>query len=126
MKEITTNKAPKAVGPYSQAIIAGSFVFCSGQIGLDPQSGNLVEGIENQTKQVLENLSAVLTVENLSLKDVVKSDIFITSIVDFTVVNEIYSQYFSSDPKPARTTVEVSNLPKGALIEISCIACKEK
>lgn len=126
MKEITTNKAPKAVGPYSQAINAGSFVFCSGQIGLDPQSGNLVEGIENQTKQVLENLSAVLAAEGLSLKDVVKSDIFITSIIDFTVVNEIYGRYFSSDPKPARTTVEVSNLPKGALIEISCIACKEK
>lgn len=126
MKEITTNKAPKAVGPYSQAINAGSFVFCSGQIGLDPQSGDLAEGIENQTKQVLENLSAVLATEGLNLKDVVKSDIFITNIIDFTVVNEIYGRYFSSDPKPARTTVEVSNLPKGALIEISCIACKEK
>lgn len=125
MNEITTDKAPKAVGPYSQAIVAGSFIFCSGQIGLDPQTGNLAEGIKNQTKQVLENLSAVLEAESLNFKDVVKSEIFITNIADFTIVNEIYSRYFVSDPKPSRITVEVSNLPKGALIEISCIAYKK-
>lgn len=125
MKQINTNKAPKAVGPYSQAIKSGEFVFCAGQIGIDPKTGELVEGTENQTKQVLENLSAVLEAEELSLKNVVKSDIFITDMSDYSKVNEIYGQYFSSDPKPARVTVAVAALPKEALIEISCIASIE-
>ncbi len=125
MKEIITNQAPKVVGPYSQAVATGSFVFCSGQIGIDPETNNLVEGIENQTKQVLKNLSAVLSATQLNLENVVRTDIFITNMEDYSKVNEIYSQFFSVNPKPARLTVEVSNLPKGALIEISCIACIE-
>lgn len=122
-KEIKTNKAPKAVGPYSQAIRVGDLAFCSGQIGIDPVSGNLVEGgIEAQTEQVLKNLSAVLEAANLTLENVVKTDIFITNMEDYPKVNEIYGKYFNTETKPARVTAGVLSLPKGALIEISFIA----
>ncbi len=121
--EIKTKKAPQAVGPYAQAIKVGNLIFCSGQIALDPQTNQLVEGgIESQTKQVLNNLSQILKAAGVNLSDVVKTEIFLTKISDFQVVNEIYGTYFTNNPKPARQTVEVSNLPKGALIEISCIA----
>jgi 2-iminobutanoate/2-iminopropanoate deaminase len=123
MKEIKTDKAPKAVGPYSQAIYAGDFLFCSGQIGVDPQTNEIVKGgVKSETEQVLKNLSAVLEKSGAKLSDVVRCDIFIKDMGDYKIVNEIYGEYFSHDPKPARLTVEVASLPKCALIEISCIA----
>lgn len=123
LKKIETDKAPQPVGPYSQAILAGGFLYAAGQIGLNPQTNQLVEGgIEEETKQVLENLKEVLSQTNLNLSDVVRTDIFVKDIKNFTRVNEIYTSYFTNNPQPARQTVEVSNLPKGALVEISCIA----
>ena len=118
---VNTEKAPKAVGPYSQAIKVGNLVFCSGQLGLDPKTNNLVEGLENQTKQVLANMKAIIEESGSSIENVVKTTIFLTNIQDFALVNEIYANFFSS-PFPARSTIEVSNLPKGACIEIECIA----
>jgi 2-iminobutanoate/2-iminopropanoate deaminase len=113
--------APEAIGPYSQAIIAAPFVFCSGQIGLDPATGALVEGIENQTRQALANLDAVLVRAGFSSGKVAKTTIFLKRMEDFVAVNTVYGGFFGSH-RPARSTVEVSNLPKGALVEIECIA----
>jgi 2-iminobutanoate/2-iminopropanoate deaminase len=125
-KRINTDKAPKSAGPYSQAIKAGNFVFCSGQIGLNPKTNQLVTGgVEKETKQTLKNLLEVLKASKLSFKNVVKSEIFLTDIKNFEKVNKIYGEFFLKDPKPARVTVEVSNLPKGASIEISCIAYED-
>lgn len=122
-QKIETDKASKVVGPYSQAIKLGSLIFCSGQIGINPSTNNLVEGgIEEQTKQTLENLSEVLKAGGSNLENVVRVDIFITDMNEYLKVNELYGSYFDKEPKPARLTVEVSKLPKGALIEISCIA----
>lgn len=120
MKKIHTENAPEAVGPYSQAIISTNFVFCSGQIGLDPLSGDLADGIEGQTNQVIKNLKAVLEQAGSSLDNVVKTTCYLTSISDYPQFNNIYAQYFTANP--ARATIEVSNLPKGALIEIDVIA----
>lgn len=122
LKQITTKKAPSAIGPYSQAIKAGSFLFCSGQLPIDPKSGVLVEGIEAQTKQVLQNLLSVLKEAGGDFSNVVRTDIFLLHIQEFAKVNGIYASYFSTDPKPARQTAAVASLPKNALIEISCIA----
>lgn len=121
MKYIQTDKAPKAVGPYSQAILANGFLFCSGQIGLDPQTNELVDGIENQTKQVLNNLQAVLQEAGSDLDHVVKTTIYLANIADYAAVNEIYGTYFSNH-KPARAAFAVASLPKGSLIEIEAIA----
>lgn len=122
MEVIKTENAPAAIGPYSQAIKSGGFVFCSGQIALKPGDGTLIsEDLREQTKQVMENLKAVLEASGSSLDKVVKTTIYLTSIAGFADVNEIYGSYFV-DNKPARATVEVSNLPKGAKIEIDCIA----
>lgn len=121
MKTIHTDSAPKAVGPYSQAIVSNGLVFCSGQIGLDPEKQTLVEGIEAQTHQVLKNLQAVLEEAGSSLDQVIKTTIYVKDMNDFAAVNEIYGSYFS-EHKPARATVEVSSLPKGAIIEIDAIA----
>ncbi len=121
---INSNQAPKALGPYSQAISFDQIIFCSGQIGIDPATDSLVEGLESQTKQVLENLKSILITANSSLEKVVKTEVFVTNMDDFAKVNEIYGSYFNSSPLPARQTIEVSALPKGALIEISCIAYK--
>lgn len=121
MKTIQTTHAPQAVGPYSQAILSNNFVFCSGQIGIDPATNTLVEGIEAQTHQVIKNIEQVLKVAGLSLKSIIKTTIFIKQITDFQTVNQIYGSYFT-DHKPARSTVEVSNLPKNALIEIEAVA----
>lgn len=122
---VATTDAPTAVGPYAQAIAVDNFVFCSGQIGLDPKTQQLVAGgIEEETRQVLQNLSAVLKAAGLTTANVVRCDIFIKNMADFPKINEMYGVFFSADPKPARQTVEVSNLPKNALIEISCIAHK--
>ncbi len=120
-KQINTNNAPAAIGPYSQAIVANGFIFCSGQLGLDPQTGNLVEGIENQTHQIIKNLQAVLQEAGSDLNKVIKTTILLKDITDFAKVNEIYGSYFS-ETKPARATYEVSNLPKNGLIEIEAIA----
>ncbi|WP_249869399.1 RidA family protein [Oceanobacillus saliphilus] len=121
LKAIYTEKAPAAIGPYSQAIQAGDFVYVSGQIPIDPQTGEVVEGIENQTKQVLGNLKAILDEANTSFSQVVKFTIYLSSMDDFVTVNEIYGS-FLTEPYPARATVEVSRLPKDVLIEMDVIA----
>ena len=120
-EEIFTSKAPRPIGPYSQAVISGNLIFCSGQIGIDPETGKLAEGIEGQTSQILENLKEILTEAHSSLEKVIKATIFLRDIRDFNRVNEIYGNFFPSR-KPARSAVEASNLPKGALIEIEIIA----
>ncbi len=121
-KVIQTDKAPKAIGPYSQAIQAGNFLFLSGQIPLDPKTGELVKGdIRQQTKQVLQNIKGVLESRGLGMEDVVKATIFLKDISNFSQVNEIYATYFPSSP-PARSTVEVAKLPRDADIEIEVIA----
>lgn len=120
MKIIATNNAPQAVGPYSQGIVANGFLFVSGQIPLN-KKGEIVGGIETQTKQVLSNLKAILAASDLEFKDVVKTTIFLNNMSDFDVVNKIYAQVFG-EHKPARSTVEISKLPKNALIEIELIA----
>ena len=121
MKLIKTGQAPKAIGPYSQAVVTKPFVFCSGQIGLDPHTNTLVEGIEKQTDQVLKNLSNVLKKSGSDLDKVLKTTVYLKDISHFAKMNEVYSKYFK-EHKPARSTVEASNLPKGALIEIDAIA----
>ncbi len=119
---IHTDKAPKAIGPYSQAIQAGNFLFLSGQIPLDPVSGELVKGdIRQQARRVLENLKGVLASQNLSMEDVVKVTIFLKDMGNFNQVNEVYATYFPSSP-PARSTVEVARLPRDADLEIEAIA----
>ncbi|MDY4427176.1 MAG: RidA family protein [Helicobacter sp.] len=124
MLEITaTKKAPQAIGPYSQAISTNGMVYTSGQIGLTP-SGELVQGIEAQTRQVLENLSEVLKASNSSLKQVIKTTIFLSDMEYFGIVNGIYAEFFG-DHKPARSTVAVKTLPKNALVEIECMALAE-
>ncbi len=122
-KIISTSDAPAAIGPYSQAIRSGNFIFCSGQIPLDPKSGEMVaDDIGAQTRRVLDNISGVLKSEGLFLGDVLKTTIFLTDLGNFQIVNEIYGSYFNNQP-PARSTVQVSALPKGAKIEIEVIAC---
>ena len=121
-KVIHTDKAPKAIGPYSQAIQAGNFLFLSGQIPLDPKTGELVKGnIRQQTQQVLENIKGVLESQGLGMDNVVKATIFLKDIGNFNQVNEIYATYFPSSP-PARSTVGVSKLPRDADIEIEVVA----
>lgn len=123
MKTIHTDNAPKAVGPYSQAIETDRFVFCSGQIGIHPQTGTLVEGIENQTKQAMTNIENVLKAAGTDLEHVVKTTVFLADIGDYKTVNEVYGSYFT-DHKPARSAVQVAALPLGALVEIEVIAAK--
>lgn len=125
-KTISTQKAPAAIGPYSQAVVCGNLVFLSGQIPLDPKTMQLVEGnIQIATKQVFNNIAAVLEAAELDFTDVVRLTIYLTNMQDFAVVNEVMQQY-CSEPYPARAAVEVSNLPKGATIEIDAIACYSK
>lgn len=127
MKKIDSRNVPAAAGPYSQAIKVGDFVFCSGQIGLDPKTNLLVTGgIEKEVKQTLINLSTVLKAAKLSFKDVIKVEIFVTEMKNFVAVNNVYAAFFTFDPKPARQTIGVASLPKGANIEISCIAYAKK
>ena len=121
-KVIQTERAPKAIGPYSQAIQAGNFLFLSGQIPLDPKTGELVKGdIRQQTQQVLENINEVLESQKLGMENVVKTTIFLRDIGNFDQVNEVYATYFPSSP-PARSTVGVAKLPRDADIEIETIA----
>jgi 2-iminobutanoate/2-iminopropanoate deaminase len=119
---VRTDSAPKAIGPYSQAVVAGGQIFCSGQVGLVPETGQLVQGgIQAETRRVLENLAAVLAGAGSSLADVVRCTVFLKSMGDFAAMNEVYAQFFTQDP-PARATVEVAGLPRGALVEIDCVA----
>jgi 2-iminobutanoate/2-iminopropanoate deaminase len=125
-KIISTSEAPAAIGPYSQAIHSGRLLFCSGQIPLDPRSGQIVSGdIAAQARRVLDNIAAVLRAEGLTLDHVIKTTIFLTDLGDFETVNEIYGSYFKLDP-PARSTVQVSALPKGANVEIEVIAVADE
>ena len=122
MQMINTDKAPKAIGPYSQAVKYENFLFVSGQIALDPKTGELVGStVEEQTRQVMENIKAILEEAELNFNHVVKTTIYLKNINDFDKVNRIYGEYFT-EHKPARATIEVSNLPKGALVEIEVIA----
>ena len=124
-KIISTSEAPAAIGPYSQAVRSGRFLFCSGQIPLDPKSGQIISGdIAAQTRRVLDNIAAVLRSDGLTLDNVVKTTVFLTDLGDFQTVNEIYGSYFKQDP-PARSTVQVSALPKGAKVEIEVIAAAD-
>ena len=124
MKAISTSKAPAAIGPYSQAIDSGAgLVFLSGQLPIDPATGNLVEGIQEQTKQSILNAKAILEEAGLGLDRVVKTTVFLADMADFGAMNEVYSSYFAT-PFPARSAVAVKTLPKGALVEIECIAAK--
>jgi len=119
---ISTENAPGAIGPYSQAIRAENLVFCSGQIPLDPQTGEFVsDDISEQTRQVLKNLSAVLEAAGTSLNNVVKTTVFLADMNDFVKMNEIYAEFFSEN-KPARATVQAARLPRDAKVEIECIA----
>ncbi len=121
IKKIHTDKAPAAIGPYSQATVVGEMVYTSGQIAIDPQTGNLVDGgIAEQTEQVMKNLGEVLSAAGSSFDNVVKTTCFLADIADFAVFNEIYGKYFAS--KPARSCVAVRDLPKGALCEVEVIA----
>jgi 2-iminobutanoate/2-iminopropanoate deaminase len=125
-KIISTSEAPAAIGPYSQAVRSGNFLFCSGQIPLDPKSGQIVPGdIAAQTRRVLDNVGAVLKAEGLTFENVVKTTIFLTDLGDFQTVNETYGSYFKRQP-PARSTVQVSALPKGAKVEIEVIAVADE
>lgn len=118
---VSTSTAPAAIGPYSQAILANGFLFLSGQIPIAPETGNVPDGIEAQTQQVLKNMSAILANVGISTTHVVKTTIFLKNMDDFATVNAIYASYFPADP-PARSTVQVAKLPKDVLIEIEAIA----
>ena len=123
MKEIKTTKAPGAIGPYSQAIEVNGLVYTSGQIGIDPATGAIVEGVEAQAHQVCKNLTELLKAAGTSMDNVVKPTVFIKDMNDFGTVNGIYAQYFT-EPYPARSCVEVARLPKDVLVEIEVIAEK--
>src|SRR4051812_27084067 len=118
---VSTQAAPAAIGPYSQAIVAGGFVFCSGTPGIDPVTGTLAEGIEAQTEQALRNLAAILTAAGSSMASLVKTTIFYTNVEDFPLINEIYARHVP-DPAPARSAPANAVLPRGILISIEAIA----
>ncbi|MFD1294586.1 RidA family protein [Lutibacter holmesii] len=124
-KIINTKNAPAPIGPYNQAILTGNTLFTSGQIALHPTTGELVNStIEEETKQVMENLKAVLAAAEMTFENVIKSSIFIANMNDFGKINEVYGSYFNAETAPARETVEVANLPKFVQVEISMIAVK--
>lgn len=121
---VRTEQAPAAIGPYSQAVLSGGVLYCSGQIGLDPASGNLVAGgFEAEARQVLANLDAVARGAGMTLADAVKLTVYVTSLADFPKLNEIFASVLA-EPYPARATVEVSALPKGALVEVDMVASR--
>ncbi len=124
MKPVSTDKAPAAIGPYSQATLAGNMIFLSGQLPIDPATGAFPEGgVAEQTAQSLANVRAILEKGGFSMADVVKTTVFLADMGDFAAMNEVYKQNFS-EPFPARSAVAVKTLPKGALVEIECIASK--
>ena len=122
-KEISSLSAPKAIGPYSQAILSGDTLYVSGKIPVNPSDGGIPDGIEAQTKQVFENMKAVLKEAGMDFSDVVKTTAFLTDLDNFAAFNALYSDYFIA-PYPARSCVEVSKLPKGVLVEVECVAKK--
>ena len=122
-KEISSLSAPKAIGPYSQAILSGDTLYVSGNMPVNPSDGGLPDGIEAQTKQVFENMKAVLKEAGMDFSDVVKTTAFLTDLGNFAAFNALYSDYFIA-PYPARSCVEVSKLPKGVLVEVECVAKK--
>lgn len=123
---INTKNAPAPIGPYNQAVLVGNTLYTSGQIALDPATGELVmDSIEIETKQVMENMKAVLNEAGMTFKDVIKSSIFISDMNSFGKINEVYGSYFNAETAPARETVEVANLPKFVNVEISMIAIKQ-
>jgi 2-iminobutanoate/2-iminopropanoate deaminase len=125
MKIISTNNAPAAIGPYSQAVEVNGFVYCSGQLPIEPATGSFpLGGIKEQTRQSLENVQAILKEAGLELKDVVKTTVLLANIADFAAMNEVYTEMFFA-PFPARSAFAVRDLPKGALVEIECIAARE-
>jgi 2-iminobutanoate/2-iminopropanoate deaminase len=122
MRTISTDRAPKAIGPYSQGIAASGFLFLSGQVPLDPETGQLVQGtVQEEVTRVLENLKGVLEAAGSGLQRVVRTTVYLTSLEDFTAMNEVYARYFG-EHRPARSTVQVSALPRGARVEIDAIA----
>ncbi|MBC8769735.1 RidA family protein [Arenibacter sp. BSSL-BM3] len=124
-KIITTKNAPAPIGPYNQAVLAGNTLYISGQIPIDPKTGELVSGdIKKETEQSMQNLKAILTEAGMTFENVVKSSIFVKDMHQFAQINEVYGAYFDSDTAPARETVEVANLPKFVNVEISMIALK--
>lgn len=123
MKAISTPKAPAAIGPYSQAVQSGNLLFVSGQLGIDPQSGNMAEGFEAQAKLVFSHLQAILEEAGMSFANVVKASVFLKDMNDFTLLNDIYAGYFEA-PFPAREAIQVARLPKDGLVEISIMAVK--
>ena len=124
-KIVSTSKAPKAIGPYNQAIVYGDMVFCSGQIAIDPETNEFISGdITAQTRRVFENIKGVLEAAESGLDRVVKCNVYLKDINDFSIMNGIYGEYFEGCDFPARSAMEVANLPKGALIEIEVIAVK--
>jgi len=126
LRTIATDGAPKAIGPYSQAVAAGELIFCAGQVALDPASGESVTGdVRAQTERVLENLTAVLAAAGSDLRHVVKTTVYLTDFNDFAAMNEVYAARFG-DHRPARATVGVSALPKGLRVEIECVAIRGK
>lgn len=120
MKQISTDKAPAAIGPYSQAISVGNMLFCSGQIPLNPQTGEIPDGVEAQAEQALTNVKNLIEAAGASIDNVVKTSVFIKDMNDFAKINEIYAKYFT-EPFPARSCVEVARLPKDVLLEIEAI-----
>jgi len=125
-RAVRTDRAPRAIGPYSQAIVTGQLVFCAGQIGSDPTTGELAAGgVREQAEQVLKNLAAVLEAAGSDLDHVVKTTVFLADMDDFAAMNEIYARHFRRDP-PARSTVQAARLPRNALIEIEAIAILRK
>lgn len=123
---VSTSHAPAAIGPYSQAVVAGGMVYCSGQVALDPATGQMVAGdVREQTRQVMANLSAVLHAAGTNLGHAIKCTIYLADMNDFAAVNEVYGESFEDTDPPARATVEVSRLPKDARVEIDCVALLE-
>lgn len=124
MKTIQTTKAPAAIGPYSQAVEANGFVFASGQLGINPATGEFVEGdVQAQTRQALTNARAIMNEAGLDLNKVIKTTVFLSDMANFAAMNEIYAEFFS-EPYPARSAVAVKTLPKNALVEVECIAVR--
>lgn len=124
MKTIQTTKAPAAIGPYSQAVEANGFVFASGQLGINPATGEFVEGdVQAQTRQALNNARAIMNEAGLDLNNVIKTTVFLSDMANFAAMNEIYAEFFS-EPYPARSAVAVKTLPKNALVEVECIAVR--
>ncbi len=121
MKQITTNNAPAAIGPYSQAIVSGNTVYCSGQIPINPETGEIPEGVANQAHQVFKNIKNLLDAAGTSIDNVIKTSVFIKDMNDFAEINSIYAEYFTQ-PYPARSCVEVARLPKDVLLEAEVIA----